>query len=145
MSTDTNTTANTEMTPDRLVEAMPFAKALGVRIEAAAPGEVTGRLAWSPERCTAGGLMHGGALMALADSLGAVCAFLNLPPGASTSTLESKTNFFRGVRDGGVRGVSRPLHVGRTSIVVQTDLYDARERRIAQVTQTQAVLTPPTG
>lgn len=145
MTTDATAETTAETTGDRLVEAMPFARALGVEIDAAAPGEVTGRLAWAPERCTAGGLMHGGALMALADSLGAVCAFLNLPPGASTSTLESKTNFFRGVRDGGVRGVARPLHVGRTSIVVQTDLYDARERRIAQVTQTQAVLTPQAG
>ena len=64
------------------------------------------------------------------------------PPEASTTTLESKTNFFRGVREGTVRAVARPLHVGRTSIVVQTDLYDDRDRRVAQVTQTQAVLTP---
>ncbi|TNY36369.1 PaaI family thioesterase [Thermomonospora catenispora] len=130
------------MTTEELLEAMPFAAAVGVRIDAAAPGEVTGRLEWAPERCTAGGAMHGGALMALADSLGAVCAFLNLPPEASTTTLESKTNFFRGVREGTVRAVARPLHVGRTSIVVQTDLYDDRDRRVAQVTQTQAVLTP---
>ncbi|GAA2595329.1 PaaI family thioesterase [Actinomadura fulvescens] len=61
-------------------------------------------------------------------------------PGASTTTLESKTNFFRAVRSGHVRAVARPLHVGRTSIVVQTDLYDAEGRRVAQVTQTQAVL-----
>ncbi|MBA9005553.1 MULTISPECIES: PaaI family thioesterase [Thermomonospora] len=128
------------MTTEDLLEAMPFAVALGVRIDAAAPGEVTGRLDWAPERCTAGGAMHGGALMALADSLGAVCAFLNLPPETWTTTLESKTNFFRGVREGTVRAVARPLHAGRTSIVVQTDLYDDRDRRVAQVTQTQAVL-----
>ncbi|WP_241684208.1 PaaI family thioesterase [Actinomadura sp. J1-007] len=86
--------------------------------------------------------MHGGVIMALADSLGAACAFLNLPEGAATTTLESKTNFFRGVRGGHVRGISAPLHVGRTSIVVQTDLFDDRDRRIAQVTQTQVVLRP---
>ncbi|URN01485.1 PaaI family thioesterase [Actinomadura madurae] len=63
-------------------------------------------------------------------------------PDTSTTTLESKTNFFRGVKDGQVRGVSRPLHAGRTSIVVQTDLFDAAGRRVAQVTQTQAVLRP---
>ena len=84
--------------------------------------------------------MHGGAQMALADTLGGACAFLNLKPGTFTATLESKTNFFRGVRKGHVRGVARPLHIGRTSIVVQTDLYDADDRRVAQVTQTQAVL-----
>ncbi|MFF5262261.1 PaaI family thioesterase [Actinomadura viridis] len=125
---------------DPLIDAMPFARELGVEIDAAGPGEVTGRLAWAPERCTAGGVMHGGALMALADSLGAVCAFLNLPPGASTTTVESKTNFFRGLREGAARGVTRPLHTGRRFIVVQTDLYDDRDRRLAQVTQTQAVL-----
>ncbi|MFI0352164.1 PaaI family thioesterase [Actinomadura sp. 9N407] len=125
---------------DEIIDAMPFARALGVRIDSAEPEEVTGRLAWAPERCTAGGIMHGGALMALADSLGAACAFLNLPAGSSTTTLESKTNFLRGVRQGEVRGVSRPLHPGRRFIVVQTDLYDDEDRRVAQVTQTQAVL-----
>jgi uncharacterized protein (TIGR00369 family) len=130
-----------EITSDQLLDAMPFARALGIEIDLAGPGEVTGRLAWAPDRCTAGGVMHGGALMTLADTLGAACAFLNLPPGASTTTLESKTNFFRAVRAGQVRAVARPLHTGRTSIVVQTDLFDADDRRVAQVTQTQAVLT----
>ncbi|MBE1535987.1 PaaI family thioesterase [Actinomadura algeriensis] len=128
------------MTPDQFVDAMPFARALGVRIDTAGPGEVTGRLDWAPDRCTAGGVLHGGALMALADTLGAACAFLDLPDGASTTTLESKTNFFRGVKAGCVHGTSRPLHAGRTSIVVQTDLHDDAGRRVAQVTQTQAVL-----
>ncbi|MEU8125049.1 PaaI family thioesterase [Spirillospora sp. NPDC049024] len=132
----------TGLTPDQLTDAMPFARALGVEIDTAGPEEVTGHLDWAADRCTAGGVMHGGALMALADTLGAACAFLNLPPGASTTTLESKTNFFRGVREGRVQGVSRPLHTGRTSIVVQTDLLDATGRRVAQVTQTQAVLRP---
>jgi 1,4-dihydroxy-2-naphthoyl-CoA hydrolase len=88
-----------------------------------------------------GGVLHGGVLMALADTLGACCAVLNLPAGATTSTIESKTNFFRAVRGGIVEAVSRPLHVGRTTIVVQTDLSDEQGRRVAQVTQTQAVLT----
>ena len=123
-----------------LIAAMPFAEGLGVEVVAAAKEEVRGRLAWSPERCTAGGVLHGGALMSLADSLGALCAFLNLPEGATTATLESKTNFFRAVRDGHVEAVSRPLHVGRTSIVVQTKLRDAQERPVAIVIQTQAVL-----
>jgi uncharacterized protein (TIGR00369 family) len=78
--------------------------------------------------------------MALADSLGAICAFLNLPEGAGTSTIESKTNFFRAVRAGQVTAVTSPLHVGRTTIVLQTDLRDDAGRRVALVTQTQAVL-----
>ncbi len=123
----------------QLIDSMPFARSLGMRIDAAAPQEVTGRLAWAPDRCTAGGVLHGGALMTLADSLGASCAFLNLPPGATTSTIESKTNFFRAVTAGSVRGVARPLHIGRSTIVVQTDLYDDDDRRVGQVTQTQAV------
>jgi uncharacterized protein (TIGR00369 family) len=90
---------------------------------------------------TIAGALHGGALMTLADSLGAVCAFLNLPPGAMTSTIESKTNFFRGVREGRVHATSTPLHVGRTTIVVQTDLHDDRGKAVARVTQTQAVIS----
>lgn len=125
-----------------LVAAMPFAARLGAEIESASAQEVRGGLAWTEELCTAGGVLHGGALMALADSLGAVCAFLNLPAGATTATIESKTNFFRAVREGRVTGTARPLHVGRSFIVVQTDLRDASDRPVALVTQTQAVLGP---
>jgi uncharacterized protein (TIGR00369 family) len=123
-----------------LVTMMPFAAGLGLVLDAAAPGEVRGRLAWAPELCTTGGLLHGGVLMALADSLGGICAYLNLPPGARTATTSSATVFTRAVRDGEVTAVTRPLHVGRTVIVVQTDLSDQTGRRVAQVTQTQAVL-----
>ena len=77
---------------------------------------------------------------ALADGLGAVCAFLNLPAGAATSTIESKTNFFRGVREGTVTATSRPIHVGRTTIAVQTEMRDGRNRLVALTLQTQAVL-----
>jgi 1,4-dihydroxy-2-naphthoyl-CoA hydrolase len=125
---------------DALMELMPFARLLGMTLEAAEPEEVRGRLAWAPERCTAGGLLHGGALMALADSLGGACAVLNLPPGAGTATTSSSTAFLRGVREGGVTGTARPLHVGRSTIVVQTELRDADDRLVASVTQTQAVL-----
>jgi len=125
-----------------MVAQMPFAQGLGLQLIAAGADEVTATMAWAPERCTTGGLLHGGALMAMADSIGAVCAFLNLPPGARTSTIESKTNFFRGIKDGAVHATTHPLHVGRTIIVVQTDLVDDRGRRVAQITQTQAVLTP---
>jgi len=125
---------------ENLLRAMPFASTLGLALDAAEPGEVRGRMAWAPERCTAGGVMHGGALMAFADSLGGVCAFLNLPPGAQTATTSSSTVFVRAVREGEVSGVARPLHVGGTVIVVQTDLSDGDGKRVAQVTQTQAVL-----
>jgi uncharacterized protein (TIGR00369 family) len=119
---------------------MPFAAGLGIVLDAATVGEVRGRLAWAPERCTSGGILHGGVLMALADSLGGICAFLNLPPGALTATTSSATVFTRAVRSGEVTAVTRPLHVGRTVIVVQTDMTDDAGRRVAQVTQTQAVL-----
>ncbi len=109
-------------------------------VERAEPEEVRGRLDWAAELCTAGGILHGGALMALADSLGGLCAFLNMPPGSRTATIESKTNFFRPVSEGHVEAVARPLHLGRTVVVVQTDLHDAAGKRVAQVTQTQAVL-----
>ncbi len=125
-----------------LRELMPFAGTLGVELVSAAGEEVRGTMAWAPERCTSAEILHGGALMAFADTLGAVCAFLNLRPGESTSTIESKTNFFRAVRAGRVEAICRPLHVGRTTVVVQTDLLDEAGRRIAQVTQTQAVLAP---
>jgi 1,4-dihydroxy-2-naphthoyl-CoA hydrolase len=123
-----------------LVALMPFAQELGVQVGAATKDEVRGRLDWRPELCTTGGALHGGALMALADSIGAICAFLNLPDGANTATIESKTNFFRGVHDRHVDAVARPLHVGRTSIVVQTDLADADGKPVALVIQTQAIL-----
>ena len=127
----------------QVLAAMPYAAALGIELDSVSAEEVTGRLPWAPERCTTFGVMHGGALMSFADSLGAVCAFLNLPPGAGTSTIESKTNFFRAVREGGeVHARSFPLHTGRTVIVVQTDLSDGDGKRVAQVVQTQAVLAP---
>jgi len=129
------------MTPEQLTQSMPFAAASGVEITSATPAEVRARLDWAPDRCTLGGALHGGALMTLADSAGAVAAFLNLPEGAAgTSTLESKTNLFGGVRTGHVEAVAKPLHVGRTTIVVQTDLFDAAGKRVAQTTQTQVVL-----
>ena len=123
-----------------LLALVPFAGTLGMTLDAVEPVEVRGRLPWAEELCTAGGLLHGGALVAFADTLGAACAYVNLPDGATTVTVESKTNFFRGVRRGEVTGTTRPLHVGRSLIVVQTDLVDDEGRRVAQVTQTQAVL-----
>lgn len=126
---------------ENLAEIAPLAGTLGISVSQAEPAEVRGAMDWAAEKCTAAGVLHGGALMALADTLGGVCAFLNLPDGATTTaTVESKTNFFRAVRQGRVDAVTRPLHVGRSFIVVQTDLFDDEQRRVAQVTQTQAVL-----
>ena len=127
-------------TPLDLAALMPFAERIGIKLELASKEEVRGEIEWRADLCTAAGVMHGGVLMSFADSLGAICALLNLPAGGSTATIESKTNFFRAVRRGPVRGVSKPLHVGRTTVVVQTDLFDAEQRRVAQVTQTQAIL-----
>ena len=121
--------------------SMPLADTLGLEMIAATPEEVQARLPWEERLCTAGGILHGGALMSLADAAGAYCAFLNLPEGsAGTATIESKTNFFRAVRDSHVIATSRPLHRGRTTIVIETDLHDAAGKHVARVTQTQAVL-----
>ena len=129
-----------EQTPRDL---MPFARTLGIAFTRYAPDEVRARLAWAPELCTAGGVLHGGSIMALADSTGGACAFLNLPEhSGGTTTVESKTNFMRAVRDGFIEAASRPLHVGRTVIVVETDVRDAAGRLVARVTQTQLVLAP---
>lgn len=123
-----------------LVATMPLAATLGITVSEATPERVVGAMAWAERLCTLGDTLHGGSLMAFADTVGALCAALNLPAGAATSTIESKTNFFRAVRAGIVTSTTRPLHVGRTTIVVQTDLTDDRGKRVAQVTQTQAVL-----
>ncbi len=126
---------------DDLNRLIPFAGILGIEVTDAAPDEVRGRMPWAAELCTSATVLHGGAIMAFADTLGAVCASLNLPEGAFTTTIESKTNFFRAVTEGVVEGSARPLHVGRRTIVVQTDLTRTDGKRVAQVTQTQAVIT----
>lgn len=122
-----------------LVAQMPFAEQLGIEVSSATRECVEGGIDWSAELCTAGNVLHGGVVMSLADSLGAICAYLNLPPNTHTATLESKTNFFHAVRAGRVTGTARPLHVGRSSIVVQTEV-DNEGERVALVIQTQAVL-----
>jgi 1,4-dihydroxy-2-naphthoyl-CoA hydrolase len=123
-------------------ETMPFSALIGAEAEAASAVEVRARIAWDATRCTAGNVMHGGLLMTLADTVGAWCAFLNVPAGAGTTTIESKTNFLRAVRSGSVRAIARPLHVGRTVVVIDTELRDDDDCLVARVTQTQAVLSP---
>jgi uncharacterized protein (TIGR00369 family) len=130
-------------TPAQIRDVMPFAVLIGIELLEAGPELVRGRLQWSAERCTAGGVMHGGAMMALADTCGGACAFLNLPAGAlGTATIESKTNFMRAVRDGAVTATTRPLHAGRTMIVLETELALDDGALAAKVTQSQAFHYP---
>ena len=130
-------------TAQQIRDTMPFASLIGAELLEVSPELVVGRIEWAPERCTAGGLMHGGALMALADGCGGTCAFFNLPEGAiGTATIESKTNFLRGVREGAVTARTRPLHKGRTTMVIETELTGEDGRLVAKVTQTQAFHYP---
>jgi 1,4-dihydroxy-2-naphthoyl-CoA hydrolase len=117
-----------------------FAASLGIRVLEATKDKIVAELDHRPDLTTIGGGMHGGALMAFADTVGAWGAFLNLPQGAGTTTLESKTNFFAACRGGKVKAVVEPLHRGRRSSVWQTRLYDEEGRMLTQTVQTQMVL-----
>jgi uncharacterized protein (TIGR00369 family) len=123
-----------------MLDLMPFATTLGLNELVVTPERVSASLEWDASRCTSGGILHGGVLMALADSVGGYCAIANLPADSGTATIESKTNFLRPVRQGRVHATARPLHVGRTVIVVDTELRDDEGRLVARTTQTQAVL-----
>ena len=123
-------------------ELMPYTKLIGLEVLAASADEVRARLAWAEERCTSNGIMHGGALMSMADAVGGMVAMANLPEGAvATSTISSATNFLRALRSGHAHAVGRPLLRGRTTIVVDTELSDDEGRLLGRVTQTQAVLS----
>ena len=113
---------------------------LGVRFVEATPKRVVAELTYREELTTIGGSLHGGTLMAFADTIGAVATVLNLPPGATTTTLESKTNFFAAGRAGTVRAESTPLHRGKRTMVWQTRVTDASGRLLSLTTQTQMVL-----
>ena len=120
--------------------AMPLCATLGMRGERSDPDHVEISLDWDESLTTTGGTLHGGALMAMADSAGAVVAFLNLPDGAvGTSTIESKTNFLGAASEGEVRAIARPLHIGKGTIVVETEVRSG-DRMVAKTTQTQIVL-----
>ena len=127
---------------DALVALMPFAAELGLTLEAASADRVVARLDWAPRLCTAGGVLHGGVLMSLADSAGALVAFLGLPEGATTATASSSTQLMRPVTGGTVRAVAVPLHRGRATVTAQTSVLDDRERLVAQTTQVQTVRSP---
>jgi uncharacterized protein (TIGR00369 family) len=120
-----------------------FPGLLGVRFLEATPERVRAELAVRDELCTVPGVLHGGAIMSLADTLGAVGTFLNLPPGAATTTIESKTNFLGAAKTGStIVGECLPVHLGKQTMVWQTRVTDG-ERLVAIVTQTQMVLGGP--
>jgi len=123
-------------------DTMPFSKLMGVTITEAGREIVTGKLTVRDDLCTTGQIMHGGAIMAFADALAAVGAFLTLPEGASgTTTVESKTNFLGAARQGTtVTGSAEPVKIGSRLSVWQTDIRTGDGKRVALVTQTQLVL-----
>lgn len=130
------------MDVDALVALMPFAAELGLTLDEASADRVVARLDWAPRLCTAGGVLHGGVLMSLADSAGALVTFLGLPEGATTATASSSTQLMRPVTGGTVRAVAVPLHRGRTTVTAQTSVFDDAERLVAQTTQVQVVRHP---
>lgn len=117
-----------------------LADTLGIRFVEATKDRVLAELTHRAPLTTVGGALHGGTLMALADTVGAAATFLNLPPGATTTTLESKTNFFAAGRGGTVRAEATPLHRGRRTMVWQTRVTDETGRLLSLTTQTQMVL-----
>jgi uncharacterized protein (TIGR00369 family) len=118
-----------------------LAELLGVRFVEASPDCLVAELPYREELTTVGGSLHGGTLMAFADTVGAAATMLNLPPGASTTTVESKTNFFAAGRAGTVRAEATPLHRGRRTMVWQTRVTDHVGRLLSLTIQTQLVLT----
>ena len=118
-----------------------LAALLGIRFIEASPDRVIAELAIRDDLRTVGGALHGGTLMALADTVGAAATMLNLPPGAGTTTLESKTNFFAARRAGLVRAEATPLHRGKRTMVWQTRVTDEAGRLLSLTIQTQMVLT----
>ncbi len=127
---------------DNIADAMPFSRLIGVRVTSATPERVVGNLEVTDDLCTTGGILHGGAVMAFADSLGAVGAFLALPEGAGgTTTIESSTKFLGGAPVGATLiGETEPVKIGRKLSVWQTRIRTADGRDVALVTQTQLVL-----
>lgn len=122
---------------------MPFSDLMGVEIVERSKDRVRGRLRVREDLCTAGGILHGGAYMAFADALGAIGGVLNLPEGARTTTLESKTNFLGSAKVGVVvEGEATPLHLGRRSSVWQTRITGEDGRLLALVIQTQMTIQP---
>jgi uncharacterized protein (TIGR00369 family) len=140
MPTDTTTTPPS-MTTEQLRELVPLAATLGIELVRADREQVVMTLAHDDRLCTAAGVLHGGALMSLADTAGAVLAFLLLPEGAGgTTTVQSTTNLIRAARGGTVTATTSALHEGRRNIVVESEMRDDDGKLLAKTTQTQAVL-----
>ena len=133
--------SKTELT--RLLhDTMPLARLLDLHVIEGRRDHVALRSEWREDHRGAGPGLHGGFLLALADTAGGSCSFLNLPQSASaTVTIESNMNFFRPVTSGAVIAVSRPLHLGRSTIVIESDVFDESGAHVARALQTQAVLT----
>lgn len=132
------------MDDSSIFSAQPFVGLMGAQITHADKSAVRGRLKVRPDLCTSGHTLHGGAVMAFADALGATGAYLNLPMGSGTTTLESKTNFISAAKEGTtVIAESTPLHIGRRTSVWQTRISREDGKLIAVVTQSQMVLEPP--
>jgi 1,4-dihydroxy-2-naphthoyl-CoA hydrolase len=125
-----------------LLDHMPFAKVLGLEVDTSSKAQIKASLTVNEALCTTGRIMHGGAIMAVADTLGAIGAYLNLPEGAkATTTIESKTNFLGAAKLGSkVAAETTPVHIGGRTSVWQTRLTTAEGKSVAIVTQTQLVL-----
>jgi uncharacterized protein (TIGR00369 family) len=130
-------TAATEL----IQNLMPLCATLGITADSLSPHEVVLSLDWAPTLTTGNDVLHGGIVMALADSAGGACAFLNLPEGAGgTATIESKTNFLAATRNGTVKAHCHPLHIGKRVIVLETEVRGDDGKLAAKVLQTQAIL-----
>jgi len=128
---------------ERILSNQPFPTLMGVKVLSADKDRVRAELMVRPDLCTAGHIMHGGAIMAFADALGAIGAVLNMPREANTTTIESKTNFIGAAKEGGVvTGESTPVHVGKRTSVWTTRITRADGKLVAIVTQTQMILLP---
>jgi len=120
---------------------LPFSKLLGIEIVSASKDAVLARMLVRDDLCTKPAVLHGGAIMALADTLGAVATVLNLNAGAGTTTIESKTNFLAPAPAGTtVEAECTPIHRGKRTMVWQTRVSTSQGRLVAVVTQTQLVL-----
>jgi uncharacterized protein (TIGR00369 family) len=133
------------VTEDNLADAFnqnntPFAKMMGVTMTLVTKERIEGELKVTPDHCTIPATLHGGAMMAMADNMGGIGAFMNMPPGSTTTTIESKTNFLRAVPAGETaKAVTTPVHVGRTLQVWKTEIFREDGKLAAVVTQTQMI------
>jgi len=127
-------------------EPIPFARLLGIEIVSATPDQIVAKMTVREELCTRPAVVHGGVVMAFADTLGALGTFANLPDGGATATIESKTNFIRGVPVGTqILGETTPLHRGQRTMVWQTRVTTSDGKLVAVVIQTQLVFAAVPG